>query len=98
MDTPEEGFGWKEAQREGDFTNNFSIYTYMPKNIYMGPLKCIWQIFTLASGECKCEKKKKLCNRISAIVKNLDKCKSFTLTWDLHAVYTAIDTYTHNTG
>ncbi len=66
MDTPEEGFGWKEAQRQGDFTNNFSIYTYMPKNIYMGPLKCIWQIFTLASRECKCEKRKKLCKQ--------DKC------------------------
>jgi hypothetical protein len=22
------GLGWKEAQRQGDFTNNFSIYTY----------------------------------------------------------------------
>ncbi len=37
-------------------------------------------------------------NRISAIVKNLDKCKSLTFTWDLHVVYTAIDTYTHNIG
>jgi hypothetical protein len=26
------------------------------------------------------------------------KCKSFTLTGDLHAIYTAIDTYTHKTG
>jgi len=26
------------------------------------------------------------------------KCKWFTLTLDLHAVYMAIDTYTHNTG
>jgi hypothetical protein len=26
-----------------------------------------------------------------------DKCKSFTLTLDLHAVYMAIDIYTHNT-
>jgi len=26
------------------------------------------------------------------------KCKWFTLTQDLHAVYTAIDTYTHNTA
>jgi hypothetical protein len=28
------GLGWKEAQRQGDFTSNFSIYTYMPQNIY----------------------------------------------------------------
>jgi hypothetical protein len=26
------------------------------------------------------------------------KCKSFTLTLDLHAIYTAIDTYSHNIG
>jgi hypothetical protein len=25
-------------------------------------------------------------------------CKWFTFTLDLHVVYTAIDTYTHNTG
>jgi hypothetical protein len=31
-----ERFGWKEAQRQGDFTNNFNIYTYMSQNIYMG--------------------------------------------------------------
>jgi hypothetical protein len=24
------------------------------------------------------------------------KCKWFTLTWDLHVTYTAIDSYTHN--
>jgi hypothetical protein len=30
------GLGWKEAQRQGDFTNNFSIYTYTPQNIYKG--------------------------------------------------------------
>jgi hypothetical protein len=35
------GLGWKEAQRQGDFTNNFSIYTYMPQNIYTGPGKRI---------------------------------------------------------
>ncbi len=28
MDTPwKKSLGWKEAQREGDFTNNFNIYT-----------------------------------------------------------------------
>jgi len=26
---------WKEAQRQGDFTNNFSIYIYMPQNIHI---------------------------------------------------------------
>jgi hypothetical protein len=26
------------------------------------------------------------------------KCKSFTLTLDLHAIYTKIDIYMHNTG
>ncbi len=26
------GSRWKEVQRQGDFTNNFSIYTYMPQN------------------------------------------------------------------
>jgi hypothetical protein len=70
------GLGWKEAQIHVDFTNNFSIYTYMPKNIYMGPCKCIWQIFTLAS--CKC-----------VHTLQQDKCKSFTLTLDLHAIYMA---------
>ncbi len=25
------------------------------------------------------------------------KCKSFTLTWDLHVIYTTIDIYMHNT-
>ncbi len=47
------GLGWEEAQRHGDFTNNFSIYTYMPQNIFMGPCKYTWQIFTLASCKCK---------------------------------------------
>jgi hypothetical protein len=31
MDTtppsPKKGLGWREAQRKGDFTNNFTIYT-----------------------------------------------------------------------
>ncbi len=48
------GLGWKESQRQGDITNNFSIYTCTSQNIYRGPCKCIWQIFTLAS--CKCKK------------------------------------------
>jgi hypothetical protein len=31
MDAPwKKGLGWMEAQREGDFTNNFSIYIYTP--------------------------------------------------------------------
>jgi hypothetical protein len=29
-------WGWKEAQRQGDFTDNFSIYTYTSQNIYTG--------------------------------------------------------------
>jgi hypothetical protein len=46
------GLGWKEAQRQGDFTNNFSIYTYTSQNIYMGLCKCIWQIFSMALFKC----------------------------------------------
>jgi hypothetical protein len=57
----------------------------MPQNIYMGPCKCIWQIFKLASCKCKCQK----FGHVSV---------SFTLTLDLHTIYTAIDTYTQNTG
>ncbi len=34
-------WGWKEAQRQGDFMNNLSIYTYT------WLCKCVWQIFTL---------------------------------------------------
>jgi hypothetical protein len=65
------GLGWKEAQRLGDVTNNFSIYiyTYTPQNIYMGPCKCIWQIFTLAS--CKCKK------YIYTLQQDKCKCKKF---------------------
>jgi hypothetical protein len=37
MDTPERRVWVKGlAQRQGDFTNNFSIYTYMFQNIYTG--------------------------------------------------------------
>jgi hypothetical protein len=37
MDTPERRvWGWKEAQRQGDFTNNFSIYTYTPPKHLQG--------------------------------------------------------------
>jgi hypothetical protein len=38
MDTParRKDLGWEEAQRQGHFTNNFSIYTYTSQNIYMG--------------------------------------------------------------
>jgi hypothetical protein len=33
----EEGFGGeKSPKRQGEFTNNFRIYTYTPQNIYMG--------------------------------------------------------------
>jgi len=92
------GLGWKEAQRQGDCTNNFNIYTYTSQNINIGPSKCMWQIFTLAS--CKCNKKyiplqqdKCKCDKIW-----MCKCKWFTLALDLHAIYRAINTYTHNTG
>jgi len=47
MDTPKKGLGWKEAQRQGDFTNDFNIYICVPQNIYIGPCTCIWQIFTM---------------------------------------------------
>jgi hypothetical protein len=39
------------------------IYTYTPQNIYMGPCKCIWQIFTLPLHKGKC-KKNLLCTAI----------------------------------
>ncbi len=48
------GLGWwNESQRQDDFTNNFSIYTYTLQNIYTRSCKCIWPIFTLASCKCK---------------------------------------------
>jgi hypothetical protein len=62
------GLGWMEVQRQGDFTNNCSIYTYMALNIYTGLCKSIWQIFTLAS----CKWKNIHYNRIIVNVKNLD--------------------------
>jgi hypothetical protein len=52
------GFGLKEAQSQGDFTNNFSIYTYTTQNIYTGP--------------CKCNRKYIHGNRMSVNVKILD--------------------------
>jgi len=38
MDTPERRvWGWKEAQRQDDFTNNFSIYSFtLPKTFTKG--------------------------------------------------------------
>ncbi len=74
------GLGWKEAQRQGDFKNNFSIYTYIYtlQNIHKGCVKCIWQIFILAL--CKCKKNKKSLQQ--------DKCKckkiGFVSLNDLH--------------
>jgi len=79
VDTPERRvWGWKEAQRLGDFTNNFSIYiyTHTPQNIYMGPRKCIWQIFTLAS--CKCKK------NIYTLEQDKCKCKKFHKVMKFH--------------
>ncbi len=48
-------WGWKEAQRQGDKLQITLVYTftYTSENIYIGPCKCIWQIFTLASCKCK---------------------------------------------
>jgi hypothetical protein len=87
MDTPQKkGLGWKEGQRQGDFTNNFSNYTYMPQNIYMGHVS-VKKIYTLQQDKCKWKK----FGHVSAN-------EWFPLTLDLHAVYTAIDTYTQNTG
>jgi hypothetical protein len=55
----------------------------MSQNIYMMILyKYIWEIFTLFL--CKCKK--------------FEHVIQFTLTHDLHAIYTAIDIYTHNIG
>jgi hypothetical protein len=88
----------KGTQSQGDFTNNFSIYTYTPQNIYTGP--------------CKCKRKYIHCNSISVNVKiwkytytRFTCCiysywhlhaQHWSLTLDLHAVYTAINTYMHN--
>jgi len=32
------GLRWKEAQRQADFTNNFSIYTYTPPKHLQGTM------------------------------------------------------------
>ncbi len=34
-----EGFGVKGGPKTGDFTNNFSTYTFTPQNIYTGLCK-----------------------------------------------------------
>ncbi len=37
MDTPERGvWGERRPKGQGDFTNNFSMYTYTPQNITWG--------------------------------------------------------------
>jgi hypothetical protein len=49
MDTPERRvWGCKEAQIQGDFTNNFSIYIYTPQNIYTGRVGVKNYIYTAA--------------------------------------------------
>jgi hypothetical protein len=87
--------GWKEAQRQGDFTNNFCIYTYTPpkhlstrvfdKYLYWPRVNASVKIYiyTLQQDKYKCK-----------------KFEWFTHTLDLHTVciYKAIDTYTCNTG
>ncbi len=41
MHTPEPRvLGLKEAQRQGDFTDNFNIYTYTAQNIYTEGSAC----------------------------------------------------------
>jgi hypothetical protein len=40
------GLGWKEAQKHGDFTNNFSIYAYMTPNIYTGCVRVKIYMYT----------------------------------------------------
>ncbi len=77
---------WSERRpkdREGEFTNNFSIYTYLhaPKYLHW-PHVGVKNTYTH-------------CNRISVSVNFFDV---FTLIGDLPAVYTAIDTYTYKTG
>jgi hypothetical protein len=60
MDTSERRvWGWKEAQRQGDFTNNFSIYTYTSQNIYTGHVSVNVKQYIH-------------CNRISVSVKTFD--------------------------
>ncbi len=39
MDTPERWVWGERRPKEGDFANNFSIYTYTSQNIYTGPCK-----------------------------------------------------------
>jgi hypothetical protein len=38
--------GWKEAQTQGDFTNNSSIYNYMSHNIYKRHVSVKTYIYT----------------------------------------------------
>jgi hypothetical protein len=64
--------------------NDLSIHIYMSQNIYTGPCKCIWQIFTLAL--CKCEKFEHLG------VNDLHLHEIYTL-----YIYITIHTYMHNT-
>jgi len=82
------GLAWKEAQRQLQIVLVFTL-TH-PQNIYKGPCKCIWQIFTLASWKCN--------KNIYTLQQNKCKCKKFSLTLDLHAIYTTIDTYKDNVG
>jgi hypothetical protein len=53
------GLGWKEAQRQGEFTNNYSvcIYTYMPSNhLHWLHVSVNIYIYTLQEDKCKCKK------------------------------------------
>ncbi len=89
------GLGWKEAQRQGDCTNNFSIYTYTSQNINTGRCKCMWQIFTLAS--CKCNKNIYIhCNRISVIKVGRVNVNDLHLLW-IYTPYIWLLTLTHTT-
>jgi len=77
-----------EAQRQGDFTNNFSIYTYTHQNIYWGRVSVFDKYLHWPCVSVK--------NTIYIYIYIEDKCKSKLFTLDLHVVYIAIDTYTHN--
>jgi hypothetical protein len=68
--TWKKGLEWKEAQRQGDFTKKFSIYTYMPQNIYMG---CVNVFDKYLHRPCVGVKNTyRHCNRISVSVNFFD--------------------------
>jgi len=93
-----EGLRWKEAQRQGDFTDNFNIYTYTSQNIYTGCVSVCdkylhWprvsvrkKIYTLQQDKCKCKKFGHL------------SVNDLHLHWIYRSYVRLLRLYMHNTG